>query len=164
MPSAFNIDAVWRLQAASSGLTIATTAYTSGDVLGTEITFQVADSGQGSTGFTSGTLLGATVTDAAGVTAQIDLFLFDGPSTPAADNSPATWTGPNMKKLITVIPCSTLYAPASGARAATWPLSEEIAYVAPNGTVSVVCVTRSANAVFTAATDLTVSLFIEPDR
>ncbi len=56
--------------ATSTGLTIATTPYSDGDILGAEMSWDMGTN-------TYGLILGATLVDAADITGAVDLYLFD---------------------------------------------------------------------------------------
>lgn len=70
---------IFNVTATSTGLTTATTAYTDGDTLGDELSWNV--------GFDKGLILGAVLTDESNIVGAIDLFLFDRAVTAAADNA-----------------------------------------------------------------------------
>jgi hypothetical protein len=88
-----------RIQATSAGLTTATTAYSAGDQLGTELSFAnaVRDSG----GY--GTVVTATLLDKAKVNAGVDLYLFDRSVTPAADNAAMAFSDADMAFCVGVV-------------------------------------------------------------
>jgi len=67
------------VSATSTGLTIATTAYTDGDILGAEMSWTMGTN-------TYGIILGATIVDAADVIGAVDLYLFDRSVTFGTDN------------------------------------------------------------------------------
>lgn len=66
--------------ATSTGLTTATTAYTDGDILGAEMSWDMGTN-------TYGLILGAQFIDAADITGAVDLFLFDRSVTFGSDNA-----------------------------------------------------------------------------
>lgn len=71
----------------SSGLTTASTTYNSGDVLGNEMSFRIP----GRQAPAACILRGVVVTDLSGVIGDLDLFFFDRPAHPAADNAAVAW-------------------------------------------------------------------------
>jgi hypothetical protein len=75
-----------QLVVTSAGLTTATTAYTDGDQLGTQLTFL------GSGNPTGIVILAAQLVDKANIIGAVDLFLFDRSVTLASDNA----AGPNV--------------------------------------------------------------------
>jgi hypothetical protein len=140
----------------AAGLTTATTAYTSGDVVGTEMLFDIGEAGAA-----RGEIGGVTIIDKAGVLGACDLFLFDAPSTPAADNAPNSWADADMANLICVVPAATVYTSALN-RAIIWiPPNDDMPYVASTNVLYGVLVTRTANGFFGAVGDVIVKLFIE---
>lgn len=149
-------DMIRAYKATSSGLTIATTAYTSGDVLGAELQFNLGEIGRG-----AGEIAGLTIIDAKGVLGAVDLFLFGATSAPAADNAPNAWTSANMLNLTTVISATTVYTSANN-RAVIWQQTGDgVPYETTGNILYGTLVTRTANTFFTAVTDLQVTLFVE---
>lgn len=142
----------------AAGLTTAATAYTAGDVLGTELTF--ANCARFSGGGTQ--LISASITDRAKILGAVDLYIFDRASTPAADNAANSWADADMDNLVTVINFGALIASAlNGAAVAVGGLP---VVANPNATsLFGVLVTRSAHTFFGAATDLRVKLGVIPD-
>jgi hypothetical protein len=139
----------------SAGLTTATTAYTSGDVVGTEMLFDIGEAGAA-----LGEIVGLTIIDKAAGLGACDLFLFSAPSTPAADNAPNSWADADMANLICVVPAATVYTSALN-KAITWTTQEEMPYVSTTNVLYGVLVTRTANGFFGAVGDVIVKLFIE---
>ena len=68
------------VSATSTGLTTASTAYSDGDVVGAEMSFDMGTN-------TYGLILGAQLVDAADIIGAFDLFLFDRSVTFGTDNS-----------------------------------------------------------------------------
>ncbi len=68
---------------ASTGLTIATTGYTDGDILGAEMSWDMGAN-------TYGLILGATLVDAADIVGAVDLYLFDRSVAFGTDNAAPT--------------------------------------------------------------------------
>ena len=68
------------VSATSSGLTIATTAYTDGDTLGALMSWDMGSN-------TYGLILGAVITDESDIIGAVDLFLFDRSVTFGTDNA-----------------------------------------------------------------------------
>lgn len=151
------MGAIRQVQATSAGLTIVTTAYTSGDQLGTEMTFDVGN------GLACGGIIrGATLLDEGDVVTDVDLLLFGSATTPAANNAAAAWSDVDMRKSQGFIRL-TDDVDFGGARLVMPAVSTGmcVPFRTNTGTLYVDMVTRSANAVFTAVTDLVVSLFVE---
>lgn len=149
-----------RFTLASSGLTTATTAYTSGDVLGAEMTCTLTDRGGRGMG---GCLKGAVVTDNSDVIGALDLFFFEAASTPAADNAANAWSDANFQNLIGVFSIATTVIDSANNKAMVSANSEqEMPFYAPTGVLYVVAVTRTGNAVFAGgATSLNYKLYVE---
>lgn len=76
---------------ASAGLTTSITAYTAGDMLGTEVTW----TGMAISAGKSATILSATMVDKAAVVGAVQLHFFTAASTPAADNGANSWSDAN---------------------------------------------------------------------
>lgn len=86
------------ISATSAGLTTASTNYTSGDQLGTELSFSsIVRTGKGAT------IQSATLIDKAKVTSLVDLFLFQASTTPASDNAANSWSDADMLNCIGVL-------------------------------------------------------------
>jgi hypothetical protein len=141
----------------SAGLTTATTAYTAGDVLGSEWTFPICRaSGRGVI------LTSATLIDKAKILGASDLYLFDRASSPAADNAANSWADANMANLLGIVnfPAPTVSA-LNGAAVANAGIPEVLI---GNASVNVfgVLVTRAAHTFFGAVTDLVLCLGTEP--
>lgn len=75
----------------AAGLTAASTAYTAGDMLGTEVTW----TGMAITAGDSATILSGNMLDNAKVVGAVDLMFFTAASTPAADNAAESWSDAN---------------------------------------------------------------------
>jgi hypothetical protein len=146
-----------RITGTSAGLTIATTAYTSGDVLGSEIVLPVGASAEG---LKTGWIHGGTVIDKGDVLTDVDVFLFDRASTPAANNAAAAWADADIANLLWFEQL-TVDLDFGGNRGLKWLPSSPVPFVAPAGSLYATLVTRSANAVFTAVTDVSINLIVE---
>ena len=149
-----------RFTLTSSGLTTVTTAYTSGDVLGAEMTLTLKDRGGGGIG---GSIVGAVVTDDSDVIGALDLFFFEAASTPAADNAANSWSDANWLNLCGVLSIATTVIDSANNKAMVTSNSEQsMPFYAPNGSLYVVAVTRTGNAVFASgASALTYKLFVD---
>lgn len=146
------------LSVTSSGLTIVTTAYTSGDVLGVQYT--IASCAQAAAG--TGTIYSALSLDEGDVMAASQLYIFDTTTTPAADNSPWAPTDAEMRTLVGIIN----FPPGDdvgGSRISFTQCQIPYQCAAASTSLFVVHVTRSANAVFTAVGDLKYRLMVVED-
>lgn len=149
---------IFSLAATSAGLTTATTAYTSGDQAGTEMTFATAAQASGG----GGIVISAILIDLSNKinTGDFELWLFDSASTPAADNAAATWSDANMAKVIGGGPIIF--------RQADWKIMTNnstntqdnlmIAYDLAATSLFGNFVTRQANAVYSAVGDLKIRI------
>ena len=144
---------------ASSGLTTAVTAYTSGDVLGVQMTMDMNNRGSGAI---AGSLEGVTIADDSAVIGAVDLFFFNATTTPAADNAAYAPSDAEVRTCVGVVSVTTL--PSSGANNKIVTLSnaeQDVPLYAPSGVLYVVAVTRTGNAVFASgATALQYRLII----
>lgn len=146
-----------QIAVASTGLTIATTAYTAGDQLGGEMTFAGAVAVSGGTGV----IQSAVLLDKANILGAADLFLFDSASTPAGDNLANAWSDANMLKCQGIINFPTPTASANN-RVAVVPyvgIGIKPAVTSLFG----VLVTRAGHTFFGAVGDLNVILHILQD-
>jgi hypothetical protein len=156
--SAIPAPAAKRIQVQSAGLTTATTAYTSGDQLGTILTFANAVRQTGATGV----IQSATLLDQSQVIGAVDLFLFTQSVTLAADNAAASFSDADMLNCVGIIsfPAPTAVAAVNSISTVVSGLGITCAATSLFGAL----VTRSANAVFAGgATSLAVSLHILQD-
>jgi hypothetical protein len=144
----------------SSGLTTATTTYASGDVLGVQMTLPMAK-GYGASR-RSGVIRGAVCTDDSNVIGALDLFLFGATTSPGADNAAFAPSDAEMQGLIGAISLATAFTATNNKAYTTGSSDVCVPFVAPLGSLYVVAVTRSANAVFAGgATSLRYRLFAE---
>lgn len=150
---------IQRFNLASSGLTTATTAYTSGDVLGAEMTMTLRDRGAA----VGGKIIGAVVTDDSDVIGAIDLFFFEGASTPAADNAANAWSDANFQLLAGVMSVATTVIDSANNKAMVSSNStQSIPFYTTGTALYVVAVTRTGNAVFASgATALNYKIYVE---
>lgn len=148
---------VARIQVASAGLTTASTAYVSGDQVGTLLEFAGAARGSGG----GGTVLSATLVDKAKVTGAVDLFLFDRSVTPAADNAANDFSDADMLFCLGVVRFPAPLVTASNS-IATIEVSG-LAIKANATSVFGALVTRSGHAFFGAAGDLVATLAVALD-
>lgn len=145
------------IQTSSAGLTTATTAYSAGDQLGTELSFASAVRLAGGTGRVESALL----MDKAKVVAGVDLYLFDRSVVPAADNAAFAFSDADMMFCQGVI---EFRAAKSGANNAVLLGLGLPIVVKPNVTTLFGhLVTQSGHTFFGAAGDLVVTLGIAQD-
>lgn len=140
----------------SGSLTTSTTAYTAGDILGSEITFTIPNSKTGCM------IMAAVLTDKADVIGAVDLYLHDTASSFGSDNA-----APSVSDANNLLALPTIQFPVAddlgGARRATID-SIAIPIVPASGSNFFgTLVTRSAHTFFGAATDLQVRLLVSVD-
>lgn len=145
------------IQVSSSGLTTASTNYTSGDAMGAEMQFAEAVRASGGLGRITGALL----LDKAKVIGAVDLFLFDRSVTPASDNAANSWSDADMAFCVGVIEFPGPKQSANNyiGQASGLPMP----YRCNATTLFGYLVTRTGNGFFSAATDLVVTLIVEAD-
>ncbi len=149
-------DVIKRVDWASAGLTTSVTAYTSGDMLGTQSTVDLGD-----VPISGATIVGGMLIDKAAVAGAVDLFIFSGTVTQAADNAANSWSDADMAKLLCVVQLTNVYTSAlnkvvdTGAVMLRKPITSDT----PN--LYICAVTRTANSFFGAVGDLSYSLWIE---
>lgn len=83
----------FEILATASGLTTASTAYTAGDMLGSELTLANAAAVVGDGGF----ITSIQVEDHSKIVGALDLRFFNAASTPAADNAANSWSDANAR-------------------------------------------------------------------
>lgn len=143
---------VSRVQVSSAGLTTATTAYVTGDQLGTILDFTNSVRISGS----SATLQSATLLDKAAVVGAVDLYLFDRSVTLAADNAAAAFSDADMMFCLGILrfPSTTT---GTGNGFATIEASG-LSVVSNATSIFGALVTRSGHTFFGAVGDLVTSL------
>lgn len=145
-----------RIQVQSSGLTTATTAYTTGDQLGAILTFANAVRQPGATAV----IQSATLLDQSAVIGAVDLYLFDRSVTVSSDNAAAAFSDADMLFCLGVI---SFGAPIGGTGNSIATAVSGLG-IMPNATsLFAAMVTRSGHTFFGAATALAVSLHILQD-
>lgn len=146
----------------SAGLTTATTAYTSGDQTGTEMTF----AGAGSVTGWGGLIVAAVILDKAQKinTGDFELWLFDRSVTGAGDNAAAEWSDADMAHCVGRIKWLTAdWVNFSTTNSHNQQTGLAIPYTCAATSLFGTLVTRQGNAFYTAATDLRVSLRVLRD-
>lgn len=139
-----------------AGLTTATTAYTAGDVLGTEFTFTVCRaSGRGAV------ITSATLIDKDKLVGACDLYLFDRGSTPSADNAANSWADGDAFNGLTIVSFETPVASALNSTARAM-LGLPVVVMGNSSTdIKGTLVTKTAHTYFTAATNIRIRLGVE---
>lgn len=143
---------------ASAGLTTATTAYTSGDQLGNQLTFANCARASGGTG----TIVAALIISAADITGPIDLQLSTASITLAADNAAYAISDADSLKTLPLIQGAGAFDIGNNRLAFAHSLA--IRYTCVGGTsLFGGMITRTGHTFFGAATDLQAILFVERD-
>ena len=146
-----------RIVVQSAGLTTATTAYTSGDQLGTVLTFTAPPRASG--GYA--TLVGAVLIDEAKVTGPVELYIFDRSVTAAADNAAADFSDADMANLVGIIDFPSPKTLTSNYVSLGTPLPQVLKANAAD--LYGYLVTRSGHTFFAAVTNLRVILNFQKD-
>lgn len=142
----------------SAGLTTGATAYTAGDVLGTEM--ELANAARYTAGGLS--IVSALLIDKANIVGPVNLYVFDRASSPAADNAAMAWADADMANLVAIINFS-VPTPSTNNRAGV-AVGGLPMVVKPNATsLFAVAVTLTAHTFFGAATDLIFKLGVISD-
>lgn len=145
-----------RISVQSSGLTIATTAYTAGDQVGAQFTFANAARASGG----SGTIVGAVLISAADTIGAYDLAIFDSSVSLASDNAAFAVSDSDALKLVSLVQWGT--AVDLGNNRACFAYNLAIPYVCSGGTsLYGGLINRFGHTWFAAATDLQVILYVE---
>jgi hypothetical protein len=130
--------------------------YTTGDQMGTEMSFPVGPA----EGFTRGYIVGVTITDNEDEVTATDLFLFSAPASPAADNAANSWADANMDTFVAVLSASTILDAALNKALVYYP-PVRIPFQANGGILYGNLVARGAPPGYSAATALLVTLWVE---
>jgi hypothetical protein len=144
-----------RIAVTSGGLTIATTAYTVGDQVGTQFTFANAARATGGTGY----IVGAVLISAADIIGAYDLVLSRESITLAADNAAYAISDADALKLVGVVPLSAAYDIGNNRVAQAFNLA--IPYDCAATSLFGGLITRVGHTFFAATTDLQINLFVE---
>jgi hypothetical protein len=144
-------------QIASAGLTTATTAYTSGDMLGTELTLTNMSTIAGA----SLTIMSASLIDYAKVTGAVDWYIFNAAAAGVAgDNAANSFTDQTAFKAVIGFVAGTASALNSFSQVANVGMSMATAAVT---SLFADAVTRSGHTFFGAATDLKYTITVLRD-
>jgi hypothetical protein len=144
------------IKVTSSGLTTATTAYTSGDQAGAQMTFDNAARLSGGTG----TVVGAILVSAADITGPFDLILAEASITLAADNAAYAISDADALKIYPVIQMATALDIGNNRVAQAYNLAIDYACVGGTSLFGGL-ITRTGHTFFGAATDVQVMLAVE---
>lgn len=146
-----------RIATTSSGLTIATTAYASGDQVGVEFTFANAARVSGG----SGTIVGVTLLDKADVITGYDVVISRDTLTPAADNSAYTLSDADAEKIVGVVMLGSIVDLGANRLGAQSGLA--IPYTCAGTALYATLRAGIGHTFFTATTDLILTLYVARD-
>lgn len=146
-----------RVSVQSAGLTIATTAYTAGDQVGTMFTFTGMARANGG----SGTIVGVMMISAADITGGYDLALFRSNITLAGDNAAFAISDTDALEFAGLVQMSGAWDIGNNRVAQQFNLS--VPYVCGSGTTSLfgTLITRSGHTFFGAVGDIQLILLTE---
>lgn len=152
-----------RIEVDSGGLTTASTSYTAGDQVGTELTFANAArvSGQG------GIIVGLSVLDKpkvmSGTPAAFDFYIFTTSITGASDNSAFDDSDTDMGNLVDIIRFSTADWVSNTSNATASRSGLSIGYTCAATSLFGILVCRTNHTFFGAVTDLRYALTVVRD-
>jgi len=142
----------------SSGLTIATTAYTSGDQVGSIFSFAPMTDLVGG----RGVLRGVNITDEGDVLGACDLLLFSDFVTLPGDNNPYVITDAEARVTVAYIPFATADIVDFGnQKFGSFRQPVPFHTTRADNTLFGALITRSANAFFTAVSDVRIRLYYD---
>jgi len=142
----------------SAGLTTATTPYTDGDMLGTQLTLANFFASSGGLAY----ITGARLEDDSAVIGVVDLAFFNASVTPAADNVAAAWSDADALKRVAQVflPYPAVDSGSAANRTAFW--EGAVPLKATTGTSAFMSmITRSSHTFFGATTSLHGILYVE---
>jgi hypothetical protein len=143
----------------SAGLTTATTAYVTGDQVGTIFTVANAATANGGYGY----ITGVALINAADNIGAIDVAFFDSNITLAGDNAPFAISDANALQLIgvVVIPAASVTDIGNNRIALAQGLRLPYKCDASSTSIYATLITRAGVAIFGATTDLQLNVFME---
>jgi hypothetical protein len=145
-----------RIAVTSGGLTIATTAYTAGDQVGTQFTFTNAARASGGTG----TIVGATLISAADIIGPYDLVVTRASVTLATDNAAYAISDADSLNVVGVVQMAAAFDIGNNRIAQAFNLA--IPYDCSGGTsLFGGLIARAGHTFFAATTDLLCTLWVE---
>jgi len=145
-----------RIAVTSGSLTTTSPTYTAGDQAGSQFTFANAARSSGG----SGLIVGCELITASDVTGAFDLLVTDSTITLAGDNSPFAISDADALKIVGLLQMATNFDIGNNRIAQIFNIS--IPYTCSGGTsLFGGLITRSANTVYGAATDIQLNLYVE---
>lgn len=145
-----------RISVASGGLTIATTAYTAGDQVGTQ--FTLANAARVSGG--GGTIVGVSLISAADIIGAYDVLITDSSITLASDNAVYAISDADALKIVGLVQLAGAYDIGNNRIGQAYNLA--IPYVCSGSTsLFASLITRVGHTFFAAVTDLQLVVYVE---
>lgn len=153
----------FRIEVNSAGLTTASTAYTSGDQLGTELTFANAARATGQGGIVAGAVLLDKPKVLSATPADVDLLLFTSSITGASDNAAFDDSDTDMGEYVGRIRFYLADWMSMSSNAVNERQGLSIPYVCDATSLFGILVSRTNHTFFGAVTDLRVTLTLIRD-
>lgn len=145
------------LTVASTGLTIAVTPYTVGDQVGNIFAFPASvDAPNG-----RGVVRGIEILDEGDVMSTCDLAVFSGTVALAGDNNPFAISDADARLLQGYAKFTAADFTDIGNNRLGAYIGADMEFTSTNGTLFVALITQTANAIFTATTDISIRLDID---
>lgn len=145
-----------RISVSSGGLTIATTAYSAGDQVGTLFTLPNAARISGG----GGTIVGVSLISAADIIGAYDVLIFDASVALATDNAVYAISDSDALDIVGLVQLAGAYDLGNNRLGQAYNLA--IPYVCNGGTsLYASLITRSGHTFFAAVTDLQLVLYVE---
>lgn len=140
----------------SGGLTIATTAYSAGDQVGSQFTFANAARASGGTG----TIVGVTMVSAQDAIGAYDLVLTDSSITLASDNAAYAISDSDARNVIGIVQLAGSYDIGNNRICQAFNIA--MPYICEGGTsLYGGLITRAGHTFFAAVTDIELTLWVE---
>ena len=145
-----------RIAVTSAGLTIATTAYTAGDQVGTIFTF--ANAARITSG--GGIITGVRLIDAGDVLGAVDVVFFDSTATLAADNAAFSLSDADALKVVGLVQLAGSYDLGPNRLCQAFNLA--VPFALSGGTsLFAALITRTANPIFSAVGDIQLAITVD---
>lgn len=146
---------VQRIAVNSAGLTIATTAYTAGDQVGTQFTLANAARVTGGTG----TIVGVTLTSAADIIGAFDVVFMRSSITLAADNAAFAISDTDALAVVGLVQLAGAFDIGNNRIAQASSIA--VPYDCTGTSLFAALITRVGHTFFAAVTDLQLQVFVE---
>lgn len=144
-----------KIAVATTSLTTSITAYTAGDIVGTQLTFANAARASGG----GGTIVGATLISAADIIGAYDVVVSSASMTLASDNAAWAVSDADALNIIGLIQLASVWDIGNNRIAQAFGLS--IPYTCAATSLFCSLITRAGHTFFGANSDLQLTLFVE---